>query len=129
MGAGQFRRPRGVAEKLVLLNRDFGSILSVFPRKNSKNTGAIVAENICFLHSNEFLSPNVFALDGCFSREKRHYHDQGDFSCVDGPSVSEPSSCCLVQSRTVKISHRKCFFISAITIGGQKNYLPNFYSR
>ena len=38
----------------------------------------------CVFHWNEFLSPNVLDLDGCFSREKP-YHDQGDSLVWMGP--------------------------------------------
>ena len=37
----------------------------------------------------KFLSPEVLALDGCFSREKP-YHDQGDSLVWSGPQWMDP---------------------------------------
>ena len=56
-------------------------------------------------HSNEFLSPKVFALDGCFSREKT-LPRSGSLSCVDGSSVDGPSGGCLY-FLGIKTSYRR----------------------
>ena len=63
----------------------------------------IVATNMCFLHSDEFLSPKVLDLDGCFSRETP---TMGDSLVWTGSSMSGPSGGCLKTSEAGRPSCR-----------------------